>query len=50
MEEIKCGAKPETVTKLSGLLRTMSKLSEGPVGAIGLMEDPRWTLIHSLVK
>ena len=35
---------------LSGILRSMSKLSEELTEAIGLMEAPRWTLIHSSVE
>ena len=35
---------------LSGILRSVSKLSEGFTEAIGLNEGPRWTLIHSLVE
>ena len=35
---------------LTGLLWSVSKLTMGLTGVIGLMEDPRWTLIHSSVE
>ena len=48
IEGLKDGTKPEPCQNLSGILK--SKLLEGLTEAIGLMEDQRWTLIHSLVE
>ena len=41
------GTKPEPCQSLTGLLRSMSKLSEGLIGVLGLMADPEWTIVHS---
>ena len=42
IEGLKHGTKPEPCQSPTGLLRSMSKLSEGLTGVIGLMIDLEW--------